>query len=98
LSGKRKNRRVVVPCFIEAGDKMGAAGPGCSAAHAEPTSELCLARSRERRPLFVPDSDPLDFAVADSISDRIKRVANEAEYVPDANLFERVDQDTGYGL
>ena len=77
---------------------MGAAGPGCSAAHAEPTSELCLARSCERRPLFVPDSDPLDFAVADSISDRIKRVANKAEYLPDANFFENVDQSTGHCL
>jgi hypothetical protein len=71
LSGKRKNRRVVVPRFIEAGDKMGAAGSGCSATDTEPTSELCLARSRERGPLFVADADPLDFAVADSISDRM---------------------------
>jgi hypothetical protein len=46
----------------------------------------------------VADADPFNFAVADSVGDRIKRVGNEAEYVPDANLFERVDQDTGYCL
>jgi hypothetical protein len=37
-------------------------------------------------------------AVANSVGDRIKRVANEAEYVRDANLFEHVDQSTGYCL
>jgi hypothetical protein len=46
----------------------------------------------------VADADPLDFAVADSISDRIKRVANKAEYLPDANFFENVDQSTGHCL
>jgi hypothetical protein len=57
-----------------------------------------LGPRRERGPLFVADSDPLDFAVADSISDRIKRVANKTEYLPDANFFENVDQSTGYCL
>jgi hypothetical protein len=57
-----------------------------------------LARGRERRPFLVADADPFNFAVADNVGDRIKRVANEAEYVPNANLFERVDQSTGHCL
>jgi hypothetical protein len=98
VPGERKNRRVVATCFIEAGDEMGAAGPGCSATDGEPTGELCLARCRERRPFLVADADPFNFAVADSVGDRIERVANEAEYVLDANLFEHVDQSTGHCL
>ena len=77
---------------------MGTAGPGCSATDAEPTGELCLARGGERRPFLVPDADPFNFTVADSVGERIKRVANEAEYVLDANLFEHVDQSTGHCL
>jgi hypothetical protein len=46
----------------------------------------------------VADADPFNVAVADSVGERIKRVANEAEYVPDANLFEHVDQSTGHCL
>jgi hypothetical protein len=40
----------------------------------------------------VADADPFDFAVANSVGERIERVANEAEYVRDANLLEHVDQ------
>src|SRR5262249_16960135 len=96
LSGERKNGRVVATCLIKAGDEMVAAGPGCSAAHAEPSSEFCLARSRERGAFLVADADLFDFAVAHNVADRIKRIAYEAEYVLDANPFEHVDQDTGY--
>jgi hypothetical protein len=57
-----------------------------------------LARGRERGAFLVTDADPFDFAVAHSVSDWIKRVAYEAEYVFDPNLFEHVDKDTGYCL
>jgi hypothetical protein len=36
--------------------------------------------------------------VADSIYDRIKRDANEAEYLLNANLFQHVDEGMGYVL
>ena len=98
VPGQRKNRRVVAICFIEARDEMGAAGAGCSATDAEPAGELCLAGGRKRRPFLVTDADPFDFAVANSVGDRVKRVANEAEYLLDANLFEHVDQSTSNGL
>ena len=65
---------MVATGLIEAGDEMGAAGPGRSATDAEPTGELCLARGRERGPFFVADADPFDLAVADSVGERIKRV------------------------
>src|SRR5271166_120044 len=92
VPGERKNRRVVATCLIEASDEMGAAGPCRSATDAEPTGELCLARGRERRPFLMADADPFDLAVADGVGERIKRVANEAEYVSDADLFERLNQ------
>ena len=98
VPGERKNRRVVATCFIEAGDEMVAARPCCSATDAEPTGELCLARCRERRPFFVADADPFNVAVADSVGEWIKRVANETEYVLDANLFERLNQGAGHCL
>ena len=47
---------------------------------------------------FVADADPFNFAVADGVGERIKRIGNKAEYVPDANLFERVDQSPGHCL
>jgi hypothetical protein len=43
-------------------------------------------------------ADRFDLAVADGVGDRIKRVANKAKYVPDANLFERLNQDIGHCL
>ena len=89
---------MVAICFIEPGDEMGAAGSGCSATDAEPAGELCLAGGSKRRPFLVTDADPFDFAVANGVADRIQRVANEAEYLLDANLFERVDQSTSYCL
>ena len=92
LPGECKNRRMVATCLIEAGDEMGAAGPGCSATDPEPARELRLARSRERRSFFVADADPFDFAVANSVGQRIERVADKADYVRDANLLEHVDQ------
>jgi deoxycytidylate deaminase len=98
FSGERKNGRMVAACLIKAGDEMGAAGSSCSATHAEPTSELCLARGRERGAFLVADADPFNFAVAHSIANRIKRVAYEPEYVLDANPFEHLDQDTRHCL
>jgi hypothetical protein len=46
----------------------------------------------------VAHADPFNFAVADSVGDRIKRVANKAEYVRDANLFEHLYQTSGHCL
>jgi hypothetical protein len=46
----------------------------------------------------VADANPFNFAVADSVGDVVSRVANEAEYVRDADLFERVDQSSSYCL
>jgi len=89
---------VVAVCFIETGDEIGAAGSGRSATDGKPAGEFRLARGGQRRPFLVANADPLDIAVADGIGKRIERVANEAEYLLDANLFEHVDQSPGHCL
>jgi hypothetical protein len=98
LPGKRKNRRVVATCLIEAGDEMSAAGPCTPATDAEPAGEFRLAGGRERSAFLVADADPLDLAVAHSVADRIERIGNQPGYVRDADLFERVNQGVGHRL
>jgi hypothetical protein len=47
----------------------------------------------------VAHADPFNFAaLAHDVADRIERIGNKTEYVPDANLFERLNQDTGHCL
>jgi hypothetical protein len=46
----------------------------------------------------MADADPFNFAVANGVGDRIKRIADKPEYLPDTNLFEHVDQSTGDSL
>jgi hypothetical protein len=72
---------------------MGAAGSGRAAADREPAGKLGLSGGGERRPFLVADADPFNIAVTDGICERIKRVANQAEYVRDADLFERANFD-----
>jgi hypothetical protein len=92
VPGDRKNRRVFAACFVEAGDEMSAAGPGTPATDSEPAGELRLARGCKRSPFFMADTDPFDLAVTDSVGECIERVGDQPKYLPDANLFERVDQ------
>jgi len=48
-----------------------------------------LARGRERRTFLVANADPLNFALAHGVANRIKRIGNETEDLLDANLFEQ---------
>jgi hypothetical protein len=57
-----------------------------------------LAGGGKRSAFLVADADPLDIAMANGVTDRIKRIGNQAEYVRDADLFEHVDQSLGYCL
>jgi hypothetical protein len=57
-----------------------------------------LARGRKRAAFFVADADPFNFALADSVAERIKRIGNKAKYLPDANLLEGLNQATGHCL
>jgi hypothetical protein len=43
VSRKRKDRRVITACLMEAGDQMGAARAGGAGTHNEPASQLGLA-------------------------------------------------------
>src|SRR5262249_24431220 len=87
-------RRMVARGFIEAGDEMRAARTGRARAHAEPAGQLRLSRGGERGAFFVAHADPLDRAVAaDRVAQRIQRIADQAENLPNPDLFEYADQD-----
>jgi hypothetical protein len=60
VAGERKNRRVVAARLIEAGDKVRAARPGCSATDAEPTGSFAFREGGGslRRCLQVRFPDP----------------------------------------
>src|SRR6516225_6748013 len=94
VAGKSKDRRMVAGCFIKAGDKVRAAGTGCTRADAEAAGQLGLPRSGECRSLLMPDPDPLYLATANRIAQRIEGIADEAEDLPNPDLFEHADQDS----
>jgi hypothetical protein len=74
-------------------------GYGSSPSRRDPaTQALCLSRSRKRPAFLVADANPFNFAVADRVAKRIKRIRNKAKYVPDANFLQHVDQGTGHCL
>ena len=57
-----------------------------------------VASSRERSAFFVADADPLDLAVAYGVGERIQRISDQSEYLPDASPFEHIHQSAGYCL
>jgi hypothetical protein len=57
-----------------------------------------LAGSREGGALLMADANPFDLAATNGVCKRIEGVADEAEYLLDANLVEHLDQNVGYGL
>jgi hypothetical protein len=63
---------VVAARFIEAGDKMGAAGTSRAAADGEPAGELGLSGGGERRTFLVPNTDPFDVTAPNRIGDWIE--------------------------
>ena len=79
--------------FVEAGDEMGASGPGRPGAYPEAAGELRLSGGGKRRAFLMPDADPLDLASANRIAERIQRIPDQAEYLFDARFFERANQE-----
>jgi hypothetical protein len=71
---------------------MGAAGAGGAAADSEPAGQLGLTGRRQRPALFMANADPFDAAAAHRVGERVERVADQTEHVPDADLFENTDQ------
>ena len=71
---------------------MGAAGAGGAGADGEASAELGLTRGRQRRPFLVADPHPFDEAAPNRIGERIERIADETEDMPDADLLKRSNQ------
>ena len=71
---------------------MGAAGTGGAGADREAAGELGLTGGGQRRALLVADADPFDVAASNRVGERIERIADQAEDLPDADLLERSDQ------
>jgi hypothetical protein len=46
----------------------------------------------------VPDANPLDLAAANRVAQRVKRIADQSEDLPNPDLFEHADQDICYHL
>src|ERR1700691_1532911 len=82
--------------LIEAGDEMRTAGPGRAAAHAELPGQLSLAGGGKRSAFLVADADPFNVAAAHGVRERVERVADQSENLPDANLLQGVYQYVGH--
>src|SRR5262245_50570625 len=98
VAGKRKDRGMVTGCFIQAGDKVRAARTGGPRAHAEATGQFGLPRRSECCSLLMPNADPFYRAAANRVAERIERITDETEDLPNPDLFEHADQDVRYHL
>src|SRR5262245_27309077 len=71
---------------------MRAARTGRACTHCEATRQFGLPGSSECRAFLVADANPFDLAAAtNGVAERIERVADQAEDLPNANLFEGAD-------
>src|SRR5262245_4381960 len=98
VARKGKDRRMVAGRFIEAGNEVCAARTGGACAHAQATGQLGLSCGGECSSLLMPDADPLDLAAANRVAQRIEGITDQAENLPDPDLFEDADQDVCYRL
>src|SRR5262249_12994269 len=98
VAGKSKDRRMVAGCFIKTGDKVRLAGTGRARAYTKATGQLGLPRSGECCSLLMPDADPLYLAAANRVAERVEGITDQAEHLPNPDLFEHADQDVCYHL
>src|SRR5262249_62265845 len=98
VAGKSKDRRVVARRFIKTGDKVRAPGTGRACTDPEATSQLGLSSSGERCSLLMPNADPFYLAAANRVAQRVQRIADQAEDLPNADLFQHGDEDVRYHL
>jgi hypothetical protein len=96
VAGEREDRRMVPRRFVEAGYQMRAAGAGGARADAEAAGQLGLTGGGERGALLVAHADPFNLAAPHRVSERVQGIADQAEDLPDPDLFEHADQDVGY--
>ena len=99
VAGKSKDWRMVARRFVKAGDKVGAAGTGRARAYTKAASQLRLPRCGERRPLLMADANPLyRLASANRVAQGVKRIADQAEDMPNSDLFEHADKHVRHHL
>src|SRR6202050_1722312 len=89
---------MVAAGLIEAGDEMRTAGPGRAAAHADPSGQLGLASGGKRSAFLMANADPFNVAAADGVGERIERVADQSENVPDTDLLQSFHQYVGHSV
>src|SRR6516165_1656115 len=89
---------MVAGCFIKAGDKVRAAGTGRARTYAKAAGQFGLPGSGERRSLLMPNADPLYLAAANRVAQRVKGITDQAEDLPNPDLFQHADQDICYHL
>jgi hypothetical protein len=46
----------------------------------------------------MPDADPFYLAAANRVAQRVQRIADQAEDLPNPDLFEHADEDVRYHL
>src|SRR5215468_986042 len=91
VPGKGKHGGMVAGCFIKAGDKMCAAGTGCARANTKAPSKLRLSRGGKRSSLLMSYADPFNLAAANRVAQRVEGIADQAEDLPNPDLFEHTD-------
>jgi hypothetical protein len=57
-----------------------------------------LAGGGKRGAFLVPDADPFNVAPSDCVGERIERVADQPENVPDADLLQSLHQYVGHSV
>src|SRR6516162_8246986 len=93
VAGKGQDRCMVAGCFIKAGNQVCAARTGRARTYSEATGQLGLPRSGECCSLLMPDADPPDLlAAANRVSQRVEGITDQAEDLPNPDLFEHADQ------
>jgi hypothetical protein len=87
LAGNGKDRHVVEPRVIKAGDQMRGTGPGSRNADTQLAGEFGIGRSHEGRHFLMPRLNELDLALgalqrAKNAIDAVARVAEDFPHTP----------------
>lgn len=98
LAADREDGCTALGCVVQTVEQVHGARSDRAHAHPEGAGELSPGARREGRGLLVPASDPLQaVGGADGLGQRVQRVPDDAEDVPDAQFLECVDDDPGDG-
>jgi hypothetical protein len=87
LASNGKDRHVVEPRIVKAGDQMRGTGPGSRNADTQFTGEFRMGRGHEGRHFLMPRLNELDLALgalqrAENAIDAVARVAEDFSHTP----------------